>query len=74
MSFALGLHCKTNEHQREENIAAVACLLGRNVDIPSTASEVEMPSSNNHVITYKHIYMLFEGRTGYAIAALVAHE
>eukprot|EP01036_Dinobryon_divergens_P022827 gene22827-biopygen19779 len=34
LAFALGLH-RTPERRRQENIAAVACLLSRNADIPS---------------------------------------
>ena len=39
LGFALGMH-RSPEQRKRENIAAVSCLLSRNVDLPSKSKDV----------------------------------
>lgn len=56
MSFALGFH-RTLERRRQENIAAVSCLLSRNADLPSSVPEVcsyDETGQSKHISTFQY--------------------
>jgi len=60
--YALGLH-RSPEQRRYENIAAVACLLSRNADLPAALAEVYKGIVWMHIKSANIEYVTITGRT-----------